>query len=90
LTLSLASGTFFPPPIFLVSNVPAKALTVVQRDRDVLIAVAFRACDHSASTMLIRSPIQRMTGTAIELPMLLYRGPSGQLSAGLLRHGICV
>jgi hypothetical protein len=28
------------------------------------------------STAAMRSPIQRMTGTAIELPSALYRGPS--------------
>ena len=89
LTLSLASGTYLLPR-FLVSYIPAVRLTVVQRDCDVLIAVAFRACDHSASTILIRSPIHRITGTAIELPIALYRGPSGQLSASLLRQGICV
>jgi len=31
-----------------------------------------------ASTVAMRSPIQRMTGTAIELPRALYRGPSAE------------
>ena len=70
LTLTLASRTNLLP-LFFVSHIPAKALTVVQRDGDVLIAVAFGACDHSASTMLIRSPIQRMTGTAMLFPIAL-------------------
>jgi hypothetical protein len=36
-----------------------------------------------ASTAAMRSPIQRMTGLAIELPSDLYRGPS---AAGLPRY----
>jgi hypothetical protein len=40
-----------------------------------------------ASTAAIRSPIQRMTGTAIELPSALYRGPS---AAGLPRYSTSV
>jgi hypothetical protein len=31
-----------------------------------------------------------MTGTAIEFPIALYRGPSGQSSADLFRHGMRV
>src|SRR5699024_9258694 len=34
--------------------------------------------------------IQRITGTAIELPSALYLCPSGQSLAGWLRQGICV
>ena len=37
------------------------------------------------STIAIRFPIHAMTGTAIEFPSALYRGPSGQSPAGLLR-----
>ena len=37
---------------------------------------------------LMRSPIQRMTGTAIELPQAAYLSPSGQSSSGLPRQGI--
>ena len=33
-----------------------------------------------ASTIAMRRPIQAITGTAIELPKALYRGPSGALS----------
>jgi hypothetical protein len=40
-----------------------------------------------ASTVAMRSPIQRMTGTAIELPRALYRGLS---AAGLLRYSTSV
>jgi len=39
------------------------------------------------STAAIRSPIQRMTGTAIELPSALYRGPS---AADLPRYSTSV
>lgn len=35
----------------------------------------------------ILSNIHFMTGTAIELPIALYLGPSGQSSAGLPRYG---
>ena len=40
-----------------------------------------------ASTAAMRSPIHRMTGTAIELPSALYRGPS---AAGLPRYSTSV
>ena len=52
-------------------------------------AVALVAVHVRRSTFCTRSRIQPMTGTAIELPSALYLGPSGQLSAVLLRHGIC-
>ncbi len=39
------------------------------------------------STIAIRSPIHRMTGTAIELPNARYRGPS---AAGFLRYSTSV
>lgn len=42
------------------------------------------------STSLILSPIQRITGTAIEFPKALYLGPSGQSSADLFLQGIAV
>ena len=44
----------------------------------------------SFSTSLILSPIQRITGTAIEFPKALYLGPSGQSSADLFLQGIAV
>ncbi len=42
-------------------------------------------CHHG--WLAIRWPIQRITGTAIELPKALYRGPS---AAGLPQNGIAV
>lgn len=48
----------------------------------------FPADFHNLLTSFIRSPIQRITGTAIEFPSALYLGPSGHLSAGFLRYGI--
>jgi hypothetical protein len=44
---------------------------------------AHQAPTPSSSTIWMRLPIQRMTGTAIELPMALYLGPSGHSPAGL-------
>ena len=44
----------------------------------------------SPSTICMRSPIQRITGTAIELPIALYRGVSGHSSAGLPWYGTLV
>ena len=40
------------------------------------------------SSIAIRSPIQRITGTAMLLPSALYLGPSGD--SGFLRQGILV
>jgi hypothetical protein len=40
------------------------------------------------STWAMRSPIQRMTGTAIELPKALYLGPSGAFVLPRDRSGL--
>ena len=42
---------------------------------------------YNLSTIFIRSPIHRMTGTAIELPNARYRGPS---AAGFFRYSTSV
>lgn len=54
----------------------------------VVIRPMIGSAAHKASTSAIRLPIHAMTGTAIELPNALYRGPSGL--CGLLRHGMSV
>ena len=44
---------------------------------------AHQAPTPSSSIIWMRLPIQRMTGTAIELPIALYLGPSGHSPADL-------
>src|SRR5271157_3188517 len=42
------------------------------------VEAAHAALRRICSTASTRRPIHRMTGTAMELPMALYRGPSGE------------
>lgn len=52
------------------------------------VSVVYSVVSSVSSTIRMRSPIHRMTGTAMLLPKALYRAPSGACS--LLRYGISV